>query len=113
VDEASVGFGAGLEKDERAGDVGVEGFRLMGFTPVDVGAAGFSGTVDDYIWFVFVEFVENGLKVADIGLTGNDRFSLVGEELLEMLPKIASWAGDKKFHELILPKSIVICDTFL
>ena len=57
---------------EGSNDVGSDGFGLVGFAPVNVGASGDSGGVQDVGGLVLVQLLGDGLAVLEAGVGGLD-----------------------------------------
>jgi len=74
----NISFQAGSQKHERAGDIAVQRFQLVGFAPVDIRLPCFTRRIDDAGGLVRVQIFGDSGRIADVS-EGNDRpFAEIG-----------------------------------
>lgn len=83
---------AGVCQVKRTDGVGPHRLRLILFTPVDVGSASASSSVEDVGWFGQEELRKDSLSIFHADRRGVDFFSLFLQEALQMPsnPSVAS-----------------------
>jgi hypothetical protein len=72
-----VAFQTQIGKVEGSNDVGTDSFRLVGFAPINVGAAGNPGGVQYVRRLVLIEFLGDGFTVLNSGFGGLDLDSVL------------------------------------